>query len=160
QAALIDGNIEVHASSNALIGYLSLTAAQDRYIVGSQASANTFQRDTAASSPFSLVDLNAAASHPYLAGLISPGIAFLTSNSNARVFGDAPVQTAGGSPPQSGGSPSIPGSEYETALWSLTGNALSVGWVNHAGSQPSMSIVWDPVGQVLYLTANPAAVIL
>src|SRR5262245_12727063 len=67
-----------------------------------------------------------------------------------------------GSTPQSGGSTSIPGSEYESAIWSEGGSLQSVtaGWVNHDGSRPAVTLVWDPVGQTLYLTANPAAVIL
>ena len=160
-AALITGDIAVFSvTSQSLIGYIQLTNSQDRYIVGSQSSADTFQTDTSASSPFSILDLDAPASHPFFAGLISPGIELRTTNANAAVLGDSLVSTAPGSTPQSGGSVSIPGAEYETAIWSLIGNDLSPRWVNHDGSQPSMSIVWDPVGQTTYLTANPAAVIL
>jgi hypothetical protein len=160
QAAVISGDIAVRSvASQNVIGFLGLTGAQDRYVVGNQLSADTFQFDTAAS-PFTILDADAPASHPFLAGLISPGIELLTSNSNAAIFGGAPVTTAIGSPPQSGGSVSIPGSEYETALWSVSGNDLLPRWVNHDGSLPSMSIVWDSVGQTLYLTANPSAVVL
>jgi hypothetical protein len=160
-ADLVTGHIKVTSVNDQnTIGFLQLTTATDRYIVGSAASADNFQLDTAASSPFSLTDLDAPASHPFFAGLISPGIELLTTNSNAAVLGDSSVQTAPGSTPQSGGSPSIPGAEFETAIVSPSGVSLSLRWVNHDGGQPSVSVVWDPVGQVLYLTANPTAVIL
>jgi len=159
-ADLVTGDIRVTSvASQNVIGFLQLTGAQDRYIVGSQSSANTFRLDTLLSQ-FSLLDTDAPASHQFLAGLISPGVELLTTNSNAAVLGDASVSTAPGATPQSGGSPSIPGSEFETAIWTRNGNDLFPHWVNHDGSEPTMSIVSDPVSQVLYMTANPAAVIL
>lgn len=147
------------------IGFLVLTGAQDRYIVGDASIAHTFSAtvfSTGITTDVSWTDSGAPASHQLLAGLISPGVELLSSNSNAAIFGDAPVQTAPGSTPQSGGSASIPGSEYETAIWSYdsTSNGISPSWVNHGGSSPAVAIVWDPVGQTLYLTANPSAVIL
>jgi len=145
------------------VGFLQLTNSNDRYIVGGAASADNFSLDTPAPSLFSLSDTDAPASHPFLAGLISPGIELVTTNGNAAILGDSSVQTAPGSPPQTGGSPSIPGSEFETAIWSfpmLGSNDLMAHWVNHDGSQPTISVVWDPVDQTTYLTANPAAVIL
>jgi hypothetical protein len=161
QADLVTGHIKVTSVSNQnTIGFLQLTAATDRYIAGSASTADNFQLDTSASAPFTLLDQTAPASHPFFAGLLSPGIELLTTNANAAVLGDSSVQTAPGSTPQTGGSPSIPGAEFETAIWSRSNNDLSLRWVNHDGSQPSVSVVWDPVGQVLYLTANPAAVIL
>jgi hypothetical protein len=146
------------------IGFLQLDGAQDRYIIGSASSADSFNANATGSSGNSFLDTNAPASHDELAGLISPGVELLATNANSAVFGDSSVLTAPGSTPQSGGSPSIPGSEYETSIWSLTGGpgnyTMTPQWVNHDGSAPADSIVWDPVGQTLYLTANPAAVIL
>ena len=165
-ATTISGDIKVTSVVNQnTIGFLQLTGPQDRYIVGSSASADTFQLNVftvGITTGVSPMDTNAPASHPFLAGLIAPGVELLTSNSNAAIIGDAPVTTAPGSTPQSGGSVSIPGSEYETAIWTFNASTetLGPGWVNHSGSQPAMSLVWDPVGQTLYLTANPAAVIL
>jgi len=160
-SAVITGNIAAHSvNGGALVGYLDLTAGQDRYLLNALASANILDLDTSASSPFSLLDQDAPASHRFFAGLISPGIELLTTNSNAAILGDSPVTTSPGSTPQSGGSVSIPGAEYESAIWSRSGSDLSLRWVNHDGSSPATTTVWDPVGQTLYLTANPAAVIL
>ena len=161
--AAATGTIKVVSINNLnTIGFLQLTGAQDHYILGSATSANTFSLPTPVSSLFTLTDTDAPASHPFLAGLISPGIELLTTNSNAAVLGDSSVQTAPGSTPQSGGSPSIPGSEFESAIWSVGGlpQTLTASWVNHDGGQPTITLVWDPVGQTIYLTANPAAVIL
>jgi hypothetical protein len=146
------------------IGFLQLSANEDRYIVGSastehQFSATFFKQGVTASVNF--FDNDAPASHPFLAGLISPGLELLVSNTNFAVVGDAPVQTSPGSTPQSGGSVSIPGSQYETAIWNYSPSppTLTASWVNHDGSKPIIFIVWDTVRQTLYLTANPAAVI-
>jgi len=147
------------------IGFLQLSGSQDRYIVDSASSANQFSATLfkqGVTNNVNFVDGDAPASHNFLAGLISPGVELLTSNSNAAIVGDAPVQTAPGATPQSGGSVSIPGSEYETAIWNYSPSppTLTASWVNHNGGHPAISIVWDPVGKTLYLTANPAAVIL
>jgi hypothetical protein len=146
------------------IGFLQLDSPQDRYIVGAAASEDSFTVNGSGLSGNSFLDTNAPASHDELAGLISPGVELLATNANAAVMGDSSVSTAPGSTPQSGGSPSIPGSEYETSIWSLSGTpgnyTMTPEWVNHDGSTPSETMVWDPMGQTLYLTANPAAVIL
>jgi len=160
------GKIKVtSAVDHNTIGFLQLSGAQDRYIVGSASSPDQFSATVfkqGVTSDVNFVDGDAPASHPFLAGLISPGVELLASNSNAAIVGDAPVQTSPGSTPQSGGSASIPGSEYETAIWNYSPSppTLTASWVNHDGSQPPVAIVWDPIGQVLYLTANPSAIIL
>jgi hypothetical protein len=147
------------------IGFLQLSGTGDRYIVGpanspDQFSATLFKHGVTANVDFR--DNDAPASHQFLAGLVSPGVELSPSNSNVAIVGDAPVQTAPGSIPQSGGSVSIPGSQYETAIWNFSPSppTLTASWVNHDGSQLPVSIVWDPAGQNVYLTANPAAVIL
>ncbi|KAF8324559.1 uncharacterized protein EI90DRAFT_3075072 [Cantharellus anzutake] len=147
------------------IGFLQLSGDKSRYIVGSASTADQFTATffkQGVTSSVTFTDTNAPGSHPFLAGLISPGVEILASNSNAAIVGDAPVQTVPGSTPQSGGSVSIPGSQYETAIWDYTPSPPTAipKWVNHDGSQPPISAVWDPVGQTLYLTANPSAVIL
>jgi len=160
------GKIKVNSVvSHNTIGFLQLTGAHDRYVVGSASSADQFtatlfKQGITADADF--LDSDAPAGHPFLAGLISPGAELLASNSNAAIVGNAPVQTAPGSTPQSGGSVSIPGSDYETAIWNYSPSppTLIPSWVNFDGSQPVVSLVWDPVGQALYLTADPAAIIL
>jgi len=160
------GKIKVNSiDDHHTIGFLQLSGSQDRYIVDSassadQFSATLFNHGVTANADFQ--DTNAPASHQFLAGLISPGIELLASNGNVAIVGDAPAQTSPGSTPQSGGSVSIPNNEYETAIWNYTPSppTLIPSWVNHDGSQPAISVIWDPVGQTLYLTANPAAVIL
>jgi hypothetical protein len=143
------------------IGFLQLSGTQDRYIVGSastadQFSATLFKHGVTASVDFT--DTDAPASHPFLAGLIRPGDELSPSNLNAAVVGGAPVKTAAGSTPQSGGAVSIPGAQYETAIWDFSPSppTLTASWVNHDGSQPTVWIVWDPSpSATLYLTANP-----
>jgi len=159
------GKIKVNSAvSQSTIGFLTLSNSQDRYIVdpnsANQFTSTVFKQGVTANAIFH--DNNAPASHAFLAGLISPGLELLTSNSNVAIVGDAPAQTSPGSTPQSGGSVSIPGSEYETAIWNYVASppTLTASWVNHDGSQPAISIVWDSAAQSLYLTANPAAVIL
>src|SRR4051794_36671301 len=69
-AAVIVGNIAAFSVNGGnLIGYLDLTASQDRYVLNALASANSFNLDTSASSPFSLLDQDAPASHQFFAGL-------------------------------------------------------------------------------------------
>jgi len=161
----ISNTIQVTAAGGGTIGFLQLDGAQTQYIVGSASSPSTFTAtvfNTGVTTDVTFTDTGASASHPFLAGLIAPGVELQSTNTNSAILGDAPVQTAAGSTPQSGGSPSIPGTDYETAIWSYdsTSKAITPSWVNNDGTSPAVSIVWDPVGATIHLTANPSGVIL
>jgi hypothetical protein len=158
------GKIKVNSAvDHNTLGFLQLS--DDRYIVGpanspDQFSATLFKHGVTANVNF--FDTDAPGSHPFLAGLVSPGLELFPSNRNAAIVGGAPKQTSPGSTPQSGGDASISGFEYETAIWNYSPSppTLTASWVNHDGSQLPVSIVWDPVGKTVYLTANPADFIL
>ncbi|KAF8324545.1 uncharacterized protein EI90DRAFT_3075014 [Cantharellus anzutake] len=157
------GRIKVTgASGGGALGYLTLTSAQDRYIVGKASSADTFTAtlfQSGITQSVSFKDTNAPSSHPYLAGLVSPGSPLRTTNQNFATLGDS-VQTSPNSTPQSGGGVSIAGDEYETAIWDYDASSQNIApkWVNHDSSTPAISILWDATGQAIYLTANPTGV--
>jgi len=155
------GKIKVSSvQDQSTIGFLQLSDDRDRYIAGPASSATKFSATVSKQSVTYGVSFHDDNAPLFLAGLISPGVELLLTNSNAAIIGGTQVQTTPGSTPHSGGPVSIPGSEYETAIWKYSASppSLSPSWVDHDGNSPPISIVWDPVGKTLYLTANPTLV--
>ncbi|KAF8314584.1 uncharacterized protein EI90DRAFT_3090038 [Cantharellus anzutake] len=160
------GRIKVTGASGggALVGaFLSLLGLINSYIVGKASSADTFTAtlfQSGITQSVSFKDTNAPSSHPYLAGLVSPGSPLRTTNQNFATLGDS-VQTSPNSTPQSGGGVSIAGDEYETAIWDYDASSQNIApkWVNHDSSEHASDLnLVDATGQAIYLTANPTGV--
>lgn len=84
-SSTVHANIKVSSAVNQnTLGFLQLTGAQDRFVVGGVNSADTFSftnPSTVITNGVDIVSQNAPASHLHLAGLISPGVELLPSNS-------------------------------------------------------------------------------
>ncbi|KAH8824559.1 hypothetical protein DL96DRAFT_1818257 [Flagelloscypha sp. PMI_526] len=139
------GRIKVSSIANHnTIGFMQLSDAKDRAIVGGANSASHFTFVEGSGQAITCDDCNGK----NFGLAVSPGVILSPSNSNAAIVS-----------PQGG----IPGAQYETNVWTYLDTPtkpVDVYWTNSDGSQPTESYVWDPIGETLYVTANPAAVIL